>query len=29
MAPIKIYSMAVCPYAQRTRMLLQPKGIPF
>jgi glutathione S-transferase len=27
--PIKIYSMAVCPFAQRTRILLRLKGIPF
>jgi glutathione S-transferase len=29
MTPIKIYSMAVCPFAQRTRMLLKLKRIPF
>lgn len=29
MPPIKIYSMAVCPFAQRTRMLLLLKQIPF
>lgn len=28
-APIHLYSMAVCPFAQRTRILLHLKGIPF
>lgn len=27
MAPVTIYSMAVCPYAQRTRMLLRLKDV--
>ena len=29
MDPIKIYSSARCPYAQRTRMLMIEKEIPF
>ncbi|WP_255427105.1 glutathione S-transferase N-terminal domain-containing protein [Sphaerospermopsis sp. LEGE 00249] len=29
MADIKIYSAVVCPYAHRTRLVLQEKGIDF
>ena len=29
MDPIKIYSSARCPYAQRTRMLMIEKELPF
>lgn len=29
MEEIKLYSIAVCPFAQRTRILLKRKGVPF
>ena len=29
MAVIEIYSIAVCPFAQRSRMVLALKGVPF
>lgn len=28
-AAVRLYSIAICPFAQRTRMLLNLKGIPF
>ncbi|PHK18899.1 glutathione S-transferase, partial [Nostoc linckia z13] len=29
MAEIKLYSAVVCPYAHRTRLVLQEKGVDF
>jgi glutathione S-transferase len=29
MESINLYSIAVCPFAQRTRILLTLKGVPF